>query len=65
MPQKLHPFLRRPVRLLLKKLSIPAFAALTWLEILGEENLPSSGPLMMVGNHFSFIDPVAVVRMAP
>jgi 1-acyl-sn-glycerol-3-phosphate acyltransferase len=65
MPQNLHPFRRRPVRFLLKKLSIPAFAALTRLEILGEENLPNSGPLLVAGNHFSFIDPVAFVRMAP
>jgi 1-acyl-sn-glycerol-3-phosphate acyltransferase len=65
MSQNLHPFRRRPVRFLLKKLSIPAFASLTRLEILGEENLPKSGPLLVVGNHFSFIDPVAFVRMAP
>ena len=65
MAQDLHPFRRRPLRFLLKQLSIPAFAALTRLEILGEENLPKSGPLLLVGNHFSFIDPVAVVRIAP
>ena len=65
MSQNLHPFHRRPIRFLLKKLSIPAFAALTRLEIIGEENLPNSGPLLVVGNHFSFIDPVAFVRMAP
>ncbi len=65
MPNKIHPFRRRPIRYLLKKLSIPAFAILTRLEIIGEEYLPKSGPLLVVGNHFSFIDPVAVVRMAP
>lgn len=65
MSQNLHPFRRRPLRFLLKKLSIPAFGALTRLEIVGEENLPSSGPLLVVGNHFSFIDPVAFVRLAP
>ncbi len=59
------PLRRRPLRFLLKKLSILAFSALTRLEILGEENLPAHGPLLLVGNHFSFIDPVAVVRMAP
>ena len=65
MTQKIHPFRRRPVRYLLKKLSLPAFAALSRLEILGEENLPKTGPLLLVGNHFSFIDPVAFVRLAP
>lgn len=56
---------RRPVRWLLKQLSIPAYALLTRLEIHGEENLPASGPLIVVGNHFSFIDPTAFVRFAP
>jgi len=65
MPQNLHPFRRRPVRFQLKQLSIPAFSALTRLEILGEENLSRPGPLLVVGNHFSFVDPVAFVRMAP
>ena len=60
-----NPLRRRPLRNLLKRLSIVAFSALTRLEILGEENLPKAGPLLLVGNHFSFIDPVAVVRMAP
>jgi 1-acyl-sn-glycerol-3-phosphate acyltransferase len=65
MPQNLHPFRRRPVRFLLKRLSIPAFALLTRLEIIGEENLPKEGPLLVAGNHFSFIDPVTFVRLAP
>ena len=65
MSQDLHPFRRRPVRFLLKKLSIPAFGLLTRMEIIGKENLPDSGPLLVAGNHFSFIDPVAFVRMAP
>ena len=65
MPQDLHPFRRKPVRFLLKKLSIPAFAMLTRMEITGEENLPKEGPLLVAGNHFSFIDPVAFVRLAP
>ena len=56
---------RRPLRVILKGLSIPAFKLLTHLEIRGESNLPDHGPLIVVGNHFSFIDPVAFVRMAP
>jgi 1-acyl-sn-glycerol-3-phosphate acyltransferase len=59
------PFRRRPIRFLLKQLSIPAFSFLTRLEIHGEENFPPAGPLLVVFNHFSFIDPVAVVRAAP
>ena len=65
MPHEGKPFQRKPVRFLLKKLSGPAFALLTRLEITGEENLPKEGPLLVAGNHFSFIDPVAFVRLAP
>ncbi|MBI4730633.1 MAG: 1-acyl-sn-glycerol-3-phosphate acyltransferase [Chloroflexi bacterium] len=65
MADKIHPFRRRPVRFVLKQLSAPAFSLLTRLEINGAENLPEQGPLLMVGNHFSFIDPVAFVRLAP
>jgi 1-acyl-sn-glycerol-3-phosphate acyltransferase len=63
MPPK---FKTRPfVRTILSALSIPAFGLLTDLEIKGVENLPKGGPLLVAGNHFSFIDPVAFVRMAP
>jgi 1-acyl-sn-glycerol-3-phosphate acyltransferase len=65
MANRIHPFKRRPIRFILKQLSIPAFSLLTRIEIRGEENLPEKGPLLVVGNHFSFIDPVAFVRMAP
>ena len=34
------------------------------MEIIGQENLPDKGPLLLVGNHFSFIDPVSFVRIA-
>lgn len=56
---------RRLMRFVLHQLSKLAFALLVDLRIIGEENLPSKGPLLVVGNHFSFIDPVAVVRIAP
>jgi 1-acyl-sn-glycerol-3-phosphate acyltransferase len=55
----------RPVRFVLHQLSKLAFALLADLHIIGAENIPSKGPLLVVGNHFSFIDPVAVVRVAP
>jgi 1-acyl-sn-glycerol-3-phosphate acyltransferase len=56
---------RRLVRWLLHQLAKPAFALLTDLEIIGQENLPARGPLLVVGNHFSFTDPAALVRIAP
>lgn len=56
---------RRLVRRLLRLLSHLAFGVLTDLQIVGTENLPKGGPLLVVGNHFSFIDPVAMVRATP
>lgn len=56
---------RKLTRKILHFLSRPAFSLLTRLEINGAENLPERGPLIMVGNHFSFVDPVCFVRIAP
>jgi 1-acyl-sn-glycerol-3-phosphate acyltransferase len=42
-----------------------ALGALTRLDILGRENLPPGGPLILVANHFSFIDPLAMIRSTP
>jgi 1-acyl-sn-glycerol-3-phosphate acyltransferase len=56
---------RRLVRAALQRLSRVAFAVLTDLQIIGQENFPEGGPLLVVANHFSFIDPVATVRVAP
>jgi len=56
---------RRLIRSLLRQLSHVAFAVLTDLQITGQENFPKEGPLLVVANHFSFIDPVAMVRVAP
>lgn len=55
---------RRLIRAICKILSYPAFGLLSNLEIRGEENLPSKGPFLVIGNHFSFIDPAAVIRVA-
>ena len=56
---------RQIIRRFLHWLSKPAFHLVSELTITGEDNLPKSGPLIMVGNHFSFIDPVCFVRLAP
>jgi 1-acyl-sn-glycerol-3-phosphate acyltransferase len=55
---------RRLVRFILRMLSIPAFRLVCRMQITGRENLPDKGPLLLVGNHFSFIDPVTFVRIA-
>jgi 1-acyl-sn-glycerol-3-phosphate acyltransferase len=56
---------RRLIRGLLRPLAYVALAALTDFQIIGQENLPKEGPLLVVANHFSFIDPVAMVRATP
>lgn len=63
--QRFHTPQRQIIRRFLHSLSKPAFHLVSELTITGEENLPKSGPLIMVGNHFSFIDPVCFVRLAP
>ena len=55
----------QPLRRFLQFLARGALHALTDLEIEGEDNFPKSGPLILVGNHFSFLDPVAFVSLAP
>lgn len=58
-----------PRRYILRKfirlLTFPAFWLLSDLRISGKDNLPEGGPLIVVSNHFSFIDPVAIVRALP
>ena len=65
MTQKITYPRRVLIRRTLKSLSRIAFALLSDFEIKGEENLPSKGPLLVIANHFSFIDPVAVLRTLP
>ena len=56
---------RRVIRFLLRQLANVVFAGLTRLEIIGRENLPKSGPLLIVANHFHFGDPAAMMRAVP
>ncbi len=62
---KFHYPRRRVIRKILRQLTRMAFAALADVQIIGQENLPKNGPLLVVGNHFSFIDPVAVILATP
>ena len=56
---------RRLLRPVLQRVAAVALGLLTDLEIVGQENLPEDGPLLVVANHFSFIDPVAMIRACP
>ena len=56
---------RRVVRNILKNLIRLAFLTISDFVVQGKENLPKSGPLMVIGNHFNFLDPVAVIGSMP
>ncbi|MBC8507105.1 MAG: 1-acyl-sn-glycerol-3-phosphate acyltransferase [Anaerolineales bacterium] len=64
MPEYRYPR-RRVLRWVMHQLSIPALALFAEVKVLGRENLPEKGPLLVVGNHFCFLDPVAFVRFSP
>jgi 1-acyl-sn-glycerol-3-phosphate acyltransferase len=49
-------------RAIFRFLARVALGLLTRLEIVGQENLPETGPLIVVANHFHFADVVAMVR---
>jgi 1-acyl-sn-glycerol-3-phosphate acyltransferase len=65
MDQKIEYPRRLAIRRILQVLTKAAFALLSDFEVQGVENLPQSGPLLVIGNHFSFIDPVAAIRALP
>ena len=56
---------RQAMRAVLHAGIAAAFAAIMDLKIEGKENLPATGPLILVGNHFAFLDPVAMIHIAP
>ena len=42
-----------------------ALHAFSDFEVIGEENIPDKGPLIVTGNHFSFADSIAMLHVAP
>lgn len=63
------PGLHYPRRLLirgvLRRLIAVSTGILGDFQVTGREHLPPNGPLLVVGNHFSFLDPVAMIRVTP
>jgi len=55
----------RVIRVILRTLIRVGLALLSKLTIEGAENLPDSGPTLVVANHFHFADPVIVIRAMP
>ncbi len=53
------------IRRILKNSIALVFAATADFEIEGRENIPDSGPLLVVANHFNFLDPLAVIQASP
>lgn len=60
-PQPVRYPRRQGIRRLLRSLIRMSLATLADFEVIGRHNLPAHGPLIVVANHFSFLDPVAVI----
>ena len=56
---------RQAIRSVMKNGIAAAFAVMMKLDVSGKENLPKTGPLVIVANHFHFLDPVAMIRLLP
>ncbi|MPM70369.1 hypothetical protein SDC9_117324 [bioreactor metagenome] len=56
---------RRVIRFFLKNSIAMLFNLTSTFEEEGRENIPTSGPLLVVANHFNFLDPLAVIHSAP
>ena len=56
---------RRLVRRVLKSGIALLFNLTANFEVEGVENFPSEGPLLVVANHFNFLDPLAVLHTTP
>jgi len=56
---------RKVIRYILKNGVAMLFLLTSKIEIEGKENIPGSGPLLVVSNHFHFLDPLALIYSAP
>jgi 1-acyl-sn-glycerol-3-phosphate acyltransferase len=65
MPKEIKYPRRRFIRGILKGGIAFAFSILADIRVEGRENLPPSGPLLVVGNHFHFLDPLVLIHTSP
>ena len=56
---------RRLIRGMIRRVTWAVLTMISDFRIVGREHLPAAGPLLVVGNHFSFLDPVALLSIAP
>ncbi len=56
---------RTAIRKVLKACIRLVLSAIVDVKVEGLENLPAEGPALVVANHFSFLDPVAVIDVLP
>ncbi len=56
---------RHVIRTILKGGIALAFSILADIKVEGQENIPQKGPLLVVANHFHFLDPVALIHTTP
>lgn len=53
------------IRSVLKGLISLALHTFSDFEVIGAENIPEKGPLIVTGNHFSFADSIAMLHVSP
>lgn len=60
------PYPRFPIkRRIIKLITALLFRLFAKVEIIGGENLPQTGPVIIVANHFSFADPALLINILP
>ena len=63
--QKIFRPRRKLIRNILQRIIRLTLSILSDVVIEGQTNFPPNGPLIVVANHFSFLDPVAMIRATP
>ncbi|NLV74358.1 MAG: 1-acyl-sn-glycerol-3-phosphate acyltransferase [Chloroflexi bacterium] len=53
------------IRKLLHTLANAALRSIADVSVIGRENLPKHGPLLVVSNHFSYLDPAIMISILP